>query len=314
MIQNILSCDWGTTAFRLRLVDINNGKVLNEIVSANGMHTIYNEWLATRKDESERLNFYRSFIQSTIDKMRADVIKNLPIIISGMASSSIGMKELAYAKTPFNLSGDDLITERFVADEFCAQDILLVSGLQTTDDVMRGEETLLLGCDVNNDEALAVFPGTHSKHVVIKNNTVVDIKTYMTGEFFDLLSTKSLVAKSVIKNNVTAGEVFAAGAKDGAINNILNASFHVRTNQLLQKYPAEENYHYLSGLLIGSELSDLKNTSNQSVIIVANEVLSQLYASALNIIDPSIKILQQDADEALIKAHISIYHHHFHQS
>jgi 2-dehydro-3-deoxygalactonokinase len=310
MTQNILSCDWGTTAFRLRLVDVDNGKVLNEIVSANGMNTIHNEWLATRKDESERLNFYRSFIQSNIDKMRADVVKDLPIIISGMASSTIGMKELAYAKTPFNLSGDDLITEHFVADEFCKHDILLISGLQTADDVMRGEETLLLSCDVK-DEALAIFPGTHSKHVVIKNNIVVNIKTYMTGEFFELLSTKSLLAKSVIKNPVSNNEAFGKGVKDGAINNILNASFHVRTNQLLKKFTAEENCHYLSGLLIGSELSDLQNGSNQSIIIVANDVLLQLYASALNTINASIKIVSQDADKALVKAHISIYHHHY---
>lgn len=294
-------------------MDVNDGKILNEIVSDNGMNAIHNEWLATRKDESERLNFYRSFIQSNIDKMRADVVKELPVIISGMASSSIGMKELGYANIPFNLSGDDLITEHFVADEFCAHDILLVSGLQTTNDVMRGEETLLLGCDVN-DEALVIFPGTHSKHVIIKTNTAVDFKTYMTGEFFELLSTKSLLAKSIVKNVVTTDEVFAAGVKDGANNNVLNASFHVRTNQLLKKYSAEENYHYLSGLLIGSELSDLRNISNQSVIIVANDVLMQLYSSALKTINPAIKIEQQHADEALIKAHVSIYHHHFHHS
>lgn len=313
MTKNILSCDWGTSTFRLRLVEVNNGKVLNEIVSDNGMNGIHNEWLATRKDESERLNFYRSFIQLNIDKMRADVVKDLPVIVSGMASSSIGMKELSYANIPFNLSGDDLVTERFSADEFCAHDILLVSGLQTTNDVMRGEETLLLGCDVN-DEALAIFPGTHSKHVIIKTNTVVDFKTYMTGEFFELLSTKSLLAKSIIKNVITNDQVFAEGAKDGEANNILNASFHIRTNQLLKKYTAEENYHYLSGLLIGSELSNLSNTSYSSVIIVANDVLVQLYSSALKAINPAIKIKQQHVDDALIKAHVSIYHHHFNYS
>jgi 2-dehydro-3-deoxygalactonokinase len=174
---------------------------------------------------------------------------------------------------------------------------------------MRGEETLVLGCD-RNDEGSAIFPGTHSKHVVIKNNTVIDFKTYMTGEFFELLSTKSLLAKSVIKNIVFADQAFIEGVKDGATNNILNASFHVRTNQLLKKYTAEENYHYLSGLLIGSELSDLRSTSHSSVLIVANDVLTQLYSSALKAINRSIKIDQQSADEALLKGHIYIYRHH----
>jgi 2-dehydro-3-deoxygalactonokinase len=313
MTKNILSCDWGTSVFRLRIVNVDDGEILDEITSNYGINTAHNEWLAIRKDESERLNFYRSFIQSNIDKMRADVVKSLPVIISGMASSSIGMRELNYATIPFHLSGDDLVTERFAADAFCAHDILLVSGLQTTNDVMRGEETLISGCNIN-DEVLAIFPGTHSKHAIIKNNTVVDFKTYMTGEFFELLSTKSLLARSVLQNDAPDIAAFIEGVKDGAANNILNASFHVRTNQLLKKYPAEENYHYLSGLLIGSELSDLKNASYQSVIIVANDLLMQLYSSALNAIDPSIKIDLQSADEALIKAHISIYHHFFYHS
>jgi 2-dehydro-3-deoxygalactonokinase len=309
MTKNILSCDWGTSTFRLRIVNVDDGNVLDEITSNSGINTVNNEWLAIRKDESKRLNFYRSFIQSNIDKMHADIVKDLPVIISGMVSSSIGMKELSYATTPFNLSGNDLVTERFAADEFCTHDILLVSGLQTTNDVMRGEETLILGCNIN-DEALAIFPGTHSKHVLIKNNVVDDFKTYMTGEFFELLSTKSLLARSVVKSSNTNVSSFIEGVEDGATNNILNASFHVRTNQLLKRYPAEVNYDYLSGSLIGSELSDLKNTSYRSVIIVANDLLMQLYSSALNAINTSISIYQQNANEALIKAHIHIYRHH----
>ena len=31
----------------------------------------------------------------------------------------------------------------------------------------------------------------------------------------------------------------------------------VRTNQLFEKYSGEENYYYLSGLLIGNELSEI---------------------------------------------------------
>ena len=103
MMNKILSCDWGTTSFRLRLIDVDNVKVLHEIKSVDGVNALHNEWLATKKSEKERLNFYRNFIQSQINKMNVDVNDAL-VIISGMASSTIGMKELPYAKLPFKLS------------------------------------------------------------------------------------------------------------------------------------------------------------------------------------------------------------------
>jgi len=308
MQSKILSCDWGTTSFRLKLIDVESGEVLHKIKSFDGVNAVHNEWLATKKNERVRLNFYRSFIQSQIKKLNVDV-SDVMVIISGMASSTIGMKDLPYAKLPFTLSGDNLNFEKFDADNFCKHDILLVSGLQTDVDVMRGEETLLLGCDVD-DDALVIFPGTHSKHVIIKNKIAVDFKTYMTGEFFNLLSTHSLLAKSVVNDNEVHEKAFVNGVNDGAANNLLNASFHVRTNQLFQKNSAEENYHYLSGLLIGSELNEVSESNQKNVVLVCAENLLQQYITALNVINQNqFTINTINVDGALIKAHIKLYHH-----
>jgi 2-dehydro-3-deoxygalactonokinase len=308
--KNILSCDWGTSSFRLRLVNVDDGTILNEVKLEKGISAIYNEWLQSNRPETERINFYRAFLQFVFDKYFANNISGIPVIISGMASSTIGIKELNYKNLPFEISKNNLNTFLIKADENYKHDILLISGLKKIDDVMRGEETMLLGCNFRNDEnAIVIFPGTHSKHVVVKNNVVTDFKTYMTGEFFELLSTKSLLAKSVIKNNMADNKSFIEGVKDGAGNNLLNASFHVRINQLFKKNTAEENYYYLSGLLIGNELSDLLKGKNQAIMIVANGELLKLYSSASKIINPSTKVSQQNADEVLIKAHILIYNH-----
>ena len=309
MLNRILSCDWGTTSFRLRLIDVDTAKVLQEVKTLEGINAVHNQWLATKKNEAIRLNFYRSFIQTQVEKMNID-LKDIPVIVSGMASSTIGMKELPYAKLPLKIEAVSFLTKQFAADDFCNHDILLVSGFQTENDVMRGEESLLLGC-VLNDDALAIFPGTHSKHVIIKDKVVIDFKTYMTGEFFELLSTKSLLAKSVSKNNSMHDKSFAAGIKECILNNVLNASFHVRTNQLFQKFSAEENYHYLSGLLIGSELSEVSTSNQENIMLVCASDLLQQYTTALNVINNNqFKITIIDADEALSRAHIKLYHHY----
>jgi 2-dehydro-3-deoxygalactonokinase len=57
----------------------------------------------------------------------------------------------------------------------------------------RGEETLLLGCDiVDEGEYIYIFPEP-IPHIFVKNKTAVDFKTYMTGEIFDLLTEKSIL-------------------------------------------------------------------------------------------------------------------------
>ncbi len=305
-MNRILSCDWGTTSFRLRLIDVDTVKVLQEIKTFDGINAMNNEWLATKKNEELRLNFYRSFIETQVEKMDVDVT-DVALIISGMASSTIGMKELPYAKLPLKIEANGFLTERFGADDFCKHDILLVSGFQTENDAMRGEESLLLGCDLK-DDALLIFPGTHSKHIVVQNELVIDVKTYMTGEFFELFSTKSLLAKSVAKNNIMHDEGFADGVREGVTNNILNASFHVRTNHLFQKISAEKNFHFLSGLLIGCELKELTTSHQKKVLLVCANNLLQQYKAALNIINQNrfeIKIV--NADDALTKAHIKLY-------
>ena len=107
MLNRILSCDWGTTSFRLRLIDVDTAKVLQEVKTLEGINAVHNEWLATKKNEEIRLNFYRSFIQTQVEKMNID-LKDIPVIVSGMASSTIGMKELPYAKLPLKIEAGSL--------------------------------------------------------------------------------------------------------------------------------------------------------------------------------------------------------------
>lgn len=305
MYKQILSCDWGTSRFRLRLVNVNDYAIIDEMVNDKGIAAVYSEWLTTNQSETERTGFYRDLLQSYINQYFNYVEASVPVIISGMASSTIGMKELDYKELPFDISNQQLNTFIIKADDKCEHDILLISGLKTADDVMRGEETKLLGCTLNYDDVLVIFPGTHSKHVFVKNNVAVDFKTYMTGEFFNLLSAKSILSKSVITNNEVHTDVFIKGVKDGTANNLLNSAFHVRTNQLFKKFTAEENYHYLSGLIIGCELKDVSSVS-KNIYVVSSNNLSENYLTALKVLNQNLSVQYKNADEVLIKAHCKL--------
>merc|ERR1712216_152509 len=63
-------------------------------------------------------------------------------------------------------------------------------------DVMRGEETQLLGA-WSGKRRLFVLPGTHSKWALTSADGVVSFQTQMTGEFFELLRRHSILRTSM---------------------------------------------------------------------------------------------------------------------
>lgn len=313
-MDQFLSCDWGTSSFRLRLIGADHLNVIAEIKSDSGIASTYKAWEQAGSDPLKRKDFYAGIIKEQVkllSQKMAIPLNNIPIVLSGMASSTIGLIDLSYKKLPFSLDGSDLEMKFF--DE--AQDfnpLIIVSGAKTDDDVMRGEETKIIGCSsalINRDqEQLLILPGTHPKHIVVKAGKAIAFKTYMTGEFFDLLSTKSVLAASVQEggdfNDPVNQESFINGVKAGQTSDLLHAGFMVRTNQVLKDISKQQNFYYLSGLLIGTELKDLKPTI--PVYLVGGSTHQSLYTLASR--TAGINITQQlDADAALIKGQQLIF-------
>lgn len=316
-MPNFLSCDWGTSSFRLRFADADTLKIYSVEDDQLGIAKCYDQWKKSGKDEQERFNFYRDIIKRHIKKLHEQVghsIQNLPIVISGMASSSLGMVLLPYTETPFNADGSDLVVKKFSSSDDFPHEIIIISGAKTGDDVMRGEETQLAGCNHEiHDEQLFILPGTHSKHIFVKEGKAVDFKTYMTGEFFDLLSKKSILSASVEKGEGLHDKkdiaAFEAGVNAASESNLLHSSFLVRTNVLFEKMTSTENYYYLSGLLIGTELNDLKTYLETKITLVVNEAMKSYYEYALKISGNS-DLTIRDADEALILGQQRICNHY----
>src|SRR5450432_244428 len=307
MVKKILSCDWGTSSFRLRLINVADKSVLGETTSGDGIAVLHNNWLQSDRVKNERIGFYTDILLSQIEKLDNHYLAGIPIIISGMASSSIGITELPYGDIPFRMNSTRLNVQRIVPGGKYPHEILLVSGLKAKDDVMRGEETMLLGCEISEEgEQLIIFPGTHSKHVLVKGNLLVDFKTFMTGEVFDLLSNKSILSGSVKINEwLTHQNIFEKGLLEGAKNNLLNAIFHVRTSHLFKSLNPEENYHFLSGILIGSELKRIAGTKIK-ILLVCGQPLYERYWRGLQLLCGKENLQYQDADKSLIAGHCKL--------
>ncbi|GAC1374174.1 MAG: 2-dehydro-3-deoxygalactonokinase [Hymenobacter sp.] len=288
-----LSCDWGTTSFRLRLVERAGLRVVAEESSPEGNAATAELWKQARQGPEQRVGFYLAVVQRHLQRL-AEAAKmsldEVPVVISGMASSTIGMAELPYKPLPFAADGSDLLTQILAPTPDFRHPVLLISGVSSADDVMRGEETQLVGCRFENtaEEQLFLHPGTHAKHVLVQHGRAVALKTYMTGELFSLLSTKGILAASVAEGgHLDEGRNrhwFEKGVRDSQQANLLHNAFLVRTNDLFKRATRQENYFYLSGLLIGSECHDLLTRPPACITLAGEPALVAHYRAALQVL------------------------------
>lgn len=314
-IQRLLCCDWGTSNFRLYLVDIDSQVITAEVAAHNGVAETNNGF--SQQATLNKVDYFRVFLNSQIQRLSKECaiqLAEIPVILSGMASSSIGMVDVPYMKLPFSLNEPALNFEKIPSDALCSHELFVFGGLQSPNDVMRGEEVQLLGLrqTINTNSCVCILPGTHSKHISIENNTVVGFKTYMTGELFQLLSQQSILKNSVEATDTMTNEdqiYFEKGVISGANSNLLHSLFGVRTNKVLHDLASTHNYYYLSGLLIGYELSSLIKEQVEIYLSGASRlaVYYQLALKALNL-DESLRIVSQDQMKmAIPNAHIFLF-------
>ena len=323
MIPYILCCDWGTTSFRLRLVNVSDYSIVAEHQSAEGVASTFRSW-QTEGGSINRFDFYASKLRSAIGELSersATDLSSIPVIVSGMASSSIGMEEISYAPLPFALDGSGVSSRIFQDFNGQGKSLILVSGIKSYDDVMRGEEAQLIGMfsidessSLDKNDSLFVFPGTHSKHMWVKGGKITGFRTFMTGEIFNILSEHSILKDSIIPGGDFADpdnkSAFTTGVENSASFNLLNTLFTVRTNQLFSKFTKEQNAFYLSGLLIGTELRQLADESFRHLIICSGKHLYAHYkcaAGALSLTENITFIQPELIDKATIAGQVQIF-------
>lgn len=303
--RHFLSCDWGTSSFRLRLVEVASGEVLITQRSADGVQTLAR---AHAGDAAGRAAAYRALlaqqVRTLLQAPAASGTQPGVVIISGMASSSVGWQELPYAALPVALDGAGLVHAALSpltpAETGAAAPlpVVLYSGITSGTDIARGEETEALGLlrapayAALRADCLLLLPGTHSKHLRVQDGRLVGLQTFMTGELLAVLSQHSLLQHSVAAPGVASADTAAetraceaelqAGALAGAQPPLSHALFQVRCRQLLAKVPPAHNYHYLAGLLIGAELAALPAATGGAipVLLAAGERQARSYVLA----------------------------------
>ena len=270
-----LSCDWGTTSFRLRLIQ---GNILQEYSDSTGCRALYD----SNTNHSARRAAFEAHLQKVLAAWSNTGLTSLPLLISGMASSTIGWQEVPYASLPLKLDASDLRVERIVwKGHPIVGNTFLVSGAASETEMMRGEETEAIGLlhiRPPPKRATLLLPGTHSKHLTVADGAITEIRTFMTGELFEVLSKHSVLRASIEPASPLDHDAFKAGVDRARSHGLASSLFQTRTRQVLRKNPSASNASFLSGLLIGAELSDLHR--NPNLLIAGPDLLRDLYSQA----------------------------------
>ncbi|MDH3711855.1 MAG: 2-dehydro-3-deoxygalactonokinase, partial [Cyclobacteriaceae bacterium] len=228
-----ISCDWGTTNFRLRLVETETLRAIAEYQNDQGVKKLYDQYAVQRSLNQEQ--FFSNYLMEQIRLLPEDHQKDL-IVISGMASSNIALSELEYADMPFDFHGGSLYWKRILLPN--GLKIVLISGVKGDNGMMRGEETQAIGLAENLrnfESGIMLLPGTHSKHLSYEHQQFTTLRNNMTGELFDIISQNSILSNSVVKGPwcESTAQAFLEGLDWGLSGKLTANLLYIRFNDVI---------------------------------------------------------------------------------
>jgi 2-dehydro-3-deoxygalactonokinase len=280
----MICVDWGTSSFRAYLTGV-DGTIHARTESPRGILTV---------GQGEHEEALASFIGKWLTQ------GPLPILMSGMIGARQGWAEAPYAQCPAGLQ--EIAAAIVTLETRTLGAIGLVPGVSTfgrdgSPDVMRGEETQILGAlaAMAIDQGVFVLPGTHSKWARVEGGRIVSFATYMTGELFAALKDHTILGRLMAA--AESGGGFAEGVRAAfrleRPGDVLHAIFMTRTLGLFDRLAPGQLSDYLSGLLIGAELLSGAQGAAEAVVI-GSPALTARYCTAGEILGLALQPAPED--------------------
>lgn len=262
----MIAVDWGTSSFRaFRLAA--DGAIVARVQGPDGILAVQDRDFAS---------VLRRHIGAWIEDGERQVL------LSGMVGSRQGWVEASYAPCP---AGAAEIAAALVRVPFEGAEVLLVPGLSDHDEggvpeVMRGEETQIVGVIDYLADGLACLPGSHSKWARIGGGRILGFRTFFSGEAFAAMRSATILGR-MMQDGETDPAAFARGlSRSAEAGHLLHHLFGVRTLGLFGQLAESESASYLSGLLIGHEVRAAMETGAR-VHLIGAPALCGLYARAI---------------------------------
>lgn len=275
--NTLLGVDWGTSNRRAYLIE-RGGRCLAQHNDDQGLLAIDGNFEASLAALRRTMN----------------VDAAVPAVLSGMVGSVAGWQEVPYLDTHVPLADLPAYVIAVKGHPQCR----IVPGIADRRDgvdVMRGEETQLLGALAQGQgDGWVVLPGTHSKWVRLHDGKIAQLATYMTGELFSMLAARGTLS-ALMAQGGDEEAAFTAGLDEAQLGKPLSHTlFGVRARVVTGEMQAGQASSWVSGLLIGSEFFAARAQAGNAISIIASASLSARYASAAEHFGMRARILDPD--------------------
>ncbi len=272
----MIGIDWGTSRLRAFLLD-QAGAILDRRVTPDGIGTLKGAGL-----------------EQALARAVAGWPADGPLVMCGMVGSRQGLAEAPYLACP---ADPYALAAALLKVRIAGRVGHIVPGLSCNRhdgaDVLRGEETLLLGAGLTN--AVACLPGTHSKWVRVAEGAVQDFRTHLTGELFAAVADHTIVGALIPEGVIGATDRgFDAGLARARQNpSALTAHlFGLRAAVLVGTLEPDDMRAFLSGLLIGHEIA--AEAPSGEVVLIGEGQLATSYRRAL--VSAGVTVRESPAD------------------
>lgn len=283
MPRSVIALDWGTTRARAFVIG-EDGAVLERRIADQGIQSV------------PPGGFPAAFEAIAGDFRRAR--PEAAIVLAGMVGSRNGWVEAPYVACP--ASADEIASAGITVSLAEGTVATILPGLSSDEgafDVMRGEETLIVGLGL--DDGIACLPGTHSKWAELKGGRITRFASFMTGEIYGLLRQHSILSRLAEEPGADdaaegARRGFSGAARAGGL---LNAAFAARTEVLAGRMSGGAVGPYLSALLVGQEIAGARALYGEpgTIHLVADGALAESYGQALDAAGLAFTVMTPEA-------------------
>lgn len=253
--------DGGTSNTRVYTAENGNVKLLSK--AAVGAHN------------SDGLRRFLKEALSDIDTGSIDAI-----IASGMITSASGLYEVKHIPAPAGLNALHSAMQEVLFSDICSVPFTFIPGVKIDSgkiesaDIMRGEETELMGLGEISANTAYILPGTHSKCILTDNcGRISDFFTMMTGELLEAVKKSTIIGKSFNYFESFDEKSLSDGFEYASKNGINETLFKCRIMDILLEKSQTEIYSFCLGAVLSGELNRIAKVNADRIVFGGKRTL-----------------------------------------
>ena len=210
------------------------------------------------------------------------------ILASGMITSEFGLCNVPHITVPAGIEELHSNMKEICLSNISPIPFVFIPGVKTrcetleTADIMRGEETELMGL-AQTGRCAYVLPGSHSKIIYTDNrNRIIDFSTMLTGEMIASISQHTILSDAVRLDIATIDSDFLLkGFRYCQKRGINEALFKVRILKNIFQRTSEEIYSFFLGVVLCQEIELLEKSPVDTIILGGREQIRNAMATIL---------------------------------